>query len=64
MYQTKTIQERTKELQSLLTTPEGRIELQDMADRYGAVNDQLKPERTSVITYILVHERQEGMIEG
>lgn len=64
MPQLKTIQERTKELQSLLTTPEGRAELQDLANRYGAVKDQVKPERTSVITYILVHERQERMIEG
>ena len=64
MHQTKTLQERSKELQSLLASEEGRAELQDLASRYGAASDRLRPERTSVVTYILVHEREQGLIGG
>ena len=64
MHQTKTLQERAKELQSLLATEKGRAELQDLASRYGAASDRLRPERTSVVTYILVHEREQGLIAG
>ncbi len=64
MNQKKTLQERTKELQCLLATEKGRAELQDLVFRYGASNDRVRPERTSIITYILVHERQEGIIAG
>ena len=64
MNQKKTLQERTKELQSLLATEKGRAELQDLVFRYGASSDRVRPERTSLITYILVHERQEGIIAG
>ena len=58
----KTIAERTKELQALLATEEGRAELQELVFRYGAATDHFKAERTSIVTYILVHERQEGLI--
>jgi hypothetical protein len=58
----KALQEREKELQSLLATPAGRKELQELGARYHAVNGRLKPASTSIITYILVHEREQGLI--
>jgi hypothetical protein len=58
------LQEREKELRSLLATPAGREELQKLASRYHAASGKLRPAGTSVITYILVHERQQGLISG
>ena len=60
----KTLPQRQKELQRLLATPAGREELQEMEFRYHAVSGRLRPERTSVITYILVHERVQGLVSG
>jgi hypothetical protein len=60
----KTLQQRQKELQSLLSTPEGREELQALGARYGTADGKVRPERSSLITYILVHEREQGLIEG
>ncbi len=62
--QTKTLQQREKELQSLLSTPEGQAELEALASRYYAAGGRARPPRTSVVTYLLVHERERGMIEG
>jgi hypothetical protein len=58
----KTLREREKELRSLLSTPEGRKELQELESRYGRATGRPKPARTSAITYILVHERERGLI--
>jgi hypothetical protein len=58
----KTRQQRELELQSLLATPQGREELQALAARYAAVSGRVRPPKTSVITYILVHERQRGLV--
>ena len=52
------------ELQRLMATPEGRRELEDLAARYQDAGGRMRPEKTSVITYILVHERQKGLIIG
>jgi hypothetical protein len=60
----KTLQQREKELQALLATPAGRKELHDLASRYHEASDELRPARTSIITYILVHERDQGLISG
>jgi hypothetical protein len=60
----KTLREREKELQSLLATPAGQGELQDLGGRYCAASGRVRPERASVITYILVYEREHGMICG
>jgi hypothetical protein len=57
-----TLQQREKQLQSLLGTPEGREELQELATRYSAASGKVRPEGTSVITYILVQERERGLI--
>ncbi len=58
----KTLSQRQKELQSLLATPAGREELHEMEFRYHAAGGRLRPENTSVITYILVHERVQGLV--
>ena len=58
----KTLEHREKELQSLLATPAGRQKLQELESRYQAASGQPRPTRTSVITYILVHEREMGLL--
>jgi len=60
----KTLQQRQTELQSLMATPAGRDELQKLGARYCAAGGRMRPEGTSVITYILVHERERGLIAG
>jgi hypothetical protein len=56
------LQEREKELQSLLATPAGRQKLNELGSRYHESSGRLRPASTSLITYILVHEREQGMI--
>ena len=56
--------QREKELQALLATPAGRDELQELASRYSAASGKVRPGKASVITYILVHERERGLIGG
>jgi len=60
----KTLPEREKELQSLLTTPAGRAQLQELGSRYHAAGGPMRPGKASVITYILVYERERGLIGG
>ena len=60
----KTLQEREKELRALLATPAGREELQELVSLYCRVSGKLKPAGTSTITYIVVHEREQGLIDG
>ena len=60
----KTLRQREKELQSLIATPAGRDELQQLGLRYSAAGGRMRPHGTSVITYILVHERERGLIAG
>jgi hypothetical protein len=60
----KSLSEREKELRALLATPAGREELQELASRYGAASGKLRPAGTSAITFILVHERGQGLIGG
>lgn len=58
----KTLQERERELQALISTPDGRQKIQELASQYNAASGKLRPKGTSAITYILVHERQQGLI--
>jgi hypothetical protein len=58
----KTLQEREQELRSLLATPAGQNEIQGLAARYFAASGKLRPAGRSAITYILVHERERGVI--
>jgi hypothetical protein len=60
----KTLHERETELQSLLATPAGREALQSLESRYQEASGRRRPRRTSVITYILVWEREQGLIAG
>ena len=60
----KTLQQREKELRALLATPSGREELQQLESRYQAASGRLRPARTSVITYILVHERGQDLLRS
>jgi hypothetical protein len=62
MPQTTTLQQRQKDLQTLLATPAGRRELEELASCYQAAGGRPKPAGKSVITYILVHERERGLI--
>ena len=62
MPSTKTLQQRETELRSLLANPTGRKELQELESRYHEASGKAKPAKTSVITYILVHERERGLI--
>jgi hypothetical protein len=64
MSPTRTLAQREKELQALLATPAGREELRQLEARYQAASGRLRPANTSVITYLLVHERQQGLISG
>lgn len=58
----KSLREREKELKALLLVPEGKAQLQQLAARYAADSGRTLPSRASLITYILVHERQHGLI--
>lgn len=60
----KTLSERQAELQALLVTPEGRDRLEVIADGYRYDRGEVRPPRSSVVTYIIVHERQLGLIAG
>jgi hypothetical protein len=62
MQQTKTRQEREKELRLLIATPEGRVELERLASHYQGHGGGTRPGRTSIITWIIVHEREKGLI--
>lgn len=57
-----TLSQREKELQTLMGTPAGQQELQELESRYSSASSKTRPPRTSVITYILVHERERGLI--
>jgi len=58
----KTLQQRERELQALLATSAGQKDLEELEARYQAAGGRLRPGNTSVITYLLVHERQLGLI--
>lgn len=58
----KTLHEREAELQVLITSPMGRNELETIAARYQMEGERPRPAHSSVITYIIVHERAEGLI--
>ena len=60
----KTLAERQGELQVLLATPAGRAELQKLESRYAVTARSPRATRASIITYLLVYEREHGLIEG
>jgi hypothetical protein len=58
----QSLPEREKELQALLATPAGRAQLEQLVSRYAAESGKVRPAKASIITYILIHERQHGLI--
>jgi hypothetical protein len=61
---TKTMREREKELQLQLQTPKGSAELEDLAGRYAELPASPRRNGPSVITFILICEREQGLILG
>jgi hypothetical protein len=62
MPQQKALRQREKELQALLRTPAGQAQLRELESRYAAAGGRPRPARTSLITYLLVHERERGLL--
>lgn len=60
----KSVREREKELQALLASATGRKELEELESRYRAATGKMKPANASAITFILVHERERGLIQN
>jgi hypothetical protein len=58
----KTRLEREKELQTLLGSRTGKADLEALADRYAASSPRIRPARMSLVTYILVCERERDLI--
>ena len=58
----KSRQVREAELVALLATPDGRAELDRLAARYAEAAGSIRAPRASIVTYIIVHERQAGLI--
>ena len=64
MHPKKTLVQREKKLQALLASPAGRDKLQRLVARYQEAGGRVRPKRTSIVTYILVHERGRGFISN
>jgi len=60
----KTLAQRQTELRFLLATPAGQVELQDLESHYAEASGKPRPSKRSIITYILVYEREHGFIDG
>lgn len=60
----KTLREREKELQTLFATAEGREQLRALETQYQAAGGRVRATRASVITYLIVYERERGLIVG
>ena len=58
----KTLPEREKELRLLLQSNGGETKLQELASNYAAEGGQHNWTGGSVITYIIVYERNHGLI--
>lgn len=57
-----TFQQRKEVLQALAATPVGRNELDVLASQYQTESGKPRPESTPVLTYILLHEQEQGLI--
>jgi hypothetical protein len=58
----KSLLERERELQKLHRTPDGLLELKAIAAEIVAETGRPLLKGESIITYILVHERDKGLI--
>lgn len=59
-----TLRERETELQALLANRAGRATLEELASRYATRNGRVWSKGTSVVTFILVYEREHGLLSG
>lgn len=59
---TKKLDARERELYALIATQLGRMELKSIADEYARASGTPFPAGESIITFILVFERDRGMI--
>jgi hypothetical protein len=64
MHPKMSLLQRERQLQSMLATAAGRDALRDLSNRYAAAGGRVRPERASLVTYILVHERERSLIGG
>jgi hypothetical protein len=64
MSKQRTLEVRQAELQKMMTSPGGRKVLEALASLYQATSGKTRPPTTSVITFIIVHERSKGLITG
>ena len=64
MSRKKTLPEGEYERRMLLATPAGRQGLQELESRYHPASGRPRPPRTSVITYTLVHGREQGLTDN
>lgn len=62
MNPTKTLHQREKELADLLPTPEGRARIEKLASDYADAGGHSMVQGTSLITFILICERERGLI--
>jgi len=62
MLPTKTLREREKELQALLGHRAGQELLSTLEARYQARGGKTRPQDTSVVNYILMYEREQGLL--
>jgi hypothetical protein len=62
MPEKQALQQREKELQALLRAPAGQAQPRELGARYAAAGGRPRPGRTSLITYLLVHERERGLL--
>ena len=49
-------------MQALLLAPAGQAQLRELESRYAAASGRRRPGRTSLITYLLVCEREQGLL--
>jgi hypothetical protein len=59
----KTLSDREKELQAMIATQGGRAQLEKLEAKYAAAGGRLRARSGSLITYLLIYEREHGLIE-
>ncbi len=59
----KTVSAREKELQAMIATQGDRARLEKLEARYAAAGGRLRARSGSLITHLLVYEREHGLIE-
>ena len=60
----KTLFARRKEVQALPAIPSGRTDPERWAARYATATGRRRPTRTTLVTRIVFHERERGLVAG